>query len=87
MSIIIVGIGNKKFELYKNLDSNKGLLKSKGHSACRDIVQFVPYQFFLDERSKDPHTAVADLTRCIVGNIPKQVVDYMKLKNLPPKRP
>lgn len=85
MSIIIVGIGEKNFEPFKNLDSNKGLLKSKGRLAFRDIVQFVPYKYFL--KQTDPYRAVADLTRCLVGNIPKQLIEYMRFKNLAPKRP
>jgi hypothetical protein len=42
MSVLIVGIGSADFTEMKRLDSDKGLLSADGHTAIRDIVQFVP---------------------------------------------
>jgi hypothetical protein len=42
LSVLIVGIGSADFTEMKRLDSDKGLLSADGHTAIRDIVQFVP---------------------------------------------
>lgn len=45
LSIIIIGVGNEKFKMMKELDSDKGLLRDRrGRAAQRDLVQFVKYK-------------------------------------------
>lgn len=46
MSVILIGIGNENFDSMEILDSDKGALKIHGKTACRDIVQFVPFRDF-----------------------------------------
>lgn len=44
MSIIIVGVGNERFEKMITLDGDDATLKSStGKIAARDIVQFVRF--------------------------------------------
>ena len=66
------------------LDCDQGLLSVNGRSASRDIVQFVPFNKFLNQ--PDPYRAGADLARTLLAEIPNQLVGYMKSKNLAPKR-
>lgn len=48
LSIIIVGVGEEKFKLMKQLDSDDALLRdSKGITALRDIVQFVKFKKYV----------------------------------------
>lgn len=48
LSIIIVGVGEEKFKLMKELDSDDALLRdSRGTTAIRDIVQFVKFKKFV----------------------------------------
>jgi hypothetical protein len=45
ISVIVIGVGNEKFKMMKQLDSDKGLLRDEaGRSAQRDIVQFVKFK-------------------------------------------
>ena len=49
ISVIIIGIGNADFSSMDQLDSDKGLLRSRKNVtkiAQRDIVQFVPFNQF-----------------------------------------
>ena len=46
-SIIIVGVGSADFSAMDELDCDTGLLRDQdGHTAQRDIVQFVPFRKF-----------------------------------------
>jgi hypothetical protein len=39
ISVIVIGVGNEKFKMMKQLDSDKGLLRDEaGRIAQRDIV-------------------------------------------------
>ncbi|XP_036159423.1 copine-7 [Myotis myotis] len=78
MSIIIVGVGNADFTDMQVLDGDDGVLRSpRGEPALRDIVQFVPFR----ELKNAPPTALA---RCVLAEVPKQVVEYYSHKELPP---
>ncbi len=47
-SIIIVGVGEEKFQLMKQLDSDDALLRnSRGEMALRDVVQFVKFKKYI----------------------------------------
>lgn len=78
LSIILVGVGNADFTAMNMLDSDDGHLKSpSGGKAVRDIVQFVPFNKF----SGDPARLAAET----LAELPKQVVQYMKVKNIKPR--
>uniref|UniRef100_A0A8D2J6G2 C2 domain-containing protein n=1 Tax=Varanus komodoensis TaxID=61221 RepID=A0A8D2J6G2_VARKO len=79
MSIIIVGVGNADFTDMQVLDGDDGVLRSpKGEPVLRDIVQFVPFREF---KNASP-TALA---KCVLAEVPKQVVEYYSYKALPPR--
>ncbi|CAI5782385.1 copinecopine-7 [Podarcis lilfordi] len=81
MSIIIVGVGNADFTDMQVLDGDDGILRSpKGEPVLRDIVQFVPFREF---KNASP-TALA---KCVLAEVPKQVVEYYSYKALPPRCP
>ncbi|XP_014391105.1 PREDICTED: copine-7, partial [Myotis brandtii] len=78
MSIIIVGVGNADFTDMQVLDGDDGVLRSpRGEPALRDIVQFVPFR---ELKNASP----AALAKCVLAEVPKQVVEYYSHKELPP---
>ena len=79
MSVIIVGVGNANFDAMEALDADNRLLSFQGLTAARDIVQFVPYRNFRGS-SKEA------LARAVLAEIPKQVVDYFKMKKVDPRQ-
>uniref|UniRef100_A0A8C4QGX5 Copine-4 n=1 Tax=Eptatretus burgeri TaxID=7764 RepID=A0A8C4QGX5_EPTBU len=79
MSIIIVGVGNADFTDMQMLDGDDGILRSpRGEPVARDIVQFVPFRDF---KNASPEA----LARCVLAEVPKQVVEYYSAKNISPK--
>ncbi|KAM4833484.1 copine-7 [Thomomys bottae] len=79
MSIIIVGVGNADFTDMQVLDGDDGVLRSpRGQPALRDIVQFVPFR---DLKNASP----AALAKCVLAEVPKQLVEYYSHKELPPR--
>ncbi|XP_067905685.1 copine-2 isoform X1 [Heterodontus francisci] len=78
MSIIIVGVGNADFAAMEFLDGDNRVLRSyTGEEATRDIVQFVPFREF---RNAPKET----LAKSVLAELPQQVVQYFKQRNLPP---
>lgn len=78
MSIIIVGVGNADFAAMEFLDGDTRALRSHtGEEAARDIVQFVPFREF---RNAPKET----LAKAVLAELPQQVVQYFKHKNLLP---
>ncbi|XP_004843239.1 copine-2 isoform X1 [Heterocephalus glaber] len=78
MSIIIVGVGNADFTAMEFLDGDSRRLRSyTGEEAARDIVQFVPFREFRN-------AAKETLAKAVLAELPQQVVQYFKNKNLPP---
>ncbi|KAK2491731.1 hypothetical protein MC885_014170, partial [Smutsia gigantea] len=78
MSIIIVGVGNADFTAMEFLDGDGRTLRSHtGEEAARDIVQFVPFREFRN-------AAKETLAKAVLAELPQQVVQYFKHKNLPP---
>ncbi|XP_034990922.2 copine-6 [Zootoca vivipara] len=77
LSIIIVGIGNADFSDMRELNGDRGMLESDEGRAVRDIVQFVP----LREFKKAPPNALA---KCVLAEVPKQVVEYYGSKGIAP---
>ncbi|XP_072135563.1 copine-2 isoform X2 [Mobula birostris] len=81
MSIIIVGVGNADFAAMEFLDGDNSVLRSyTGEETTRDIVQFVPFREF---RNAPKET----LAKSILAELPQQVVQYFKQRNLPPVNP
>ncbi|KAF4082832.1 hypothetical protein AMELA_G00132760 [Ameiurus melas] len=81
LSIIIVGVGNADFTDMQILDGDDGVLRSpKGEPVLRDIVQFVPFRDF---KTASP----AALAKCVLAEVPKQVVEYFSHKAIPPIHP
>ncbi|XP_034494504.1 copine-7 isoform X3 [Ailuropoda melanoleuca] len=79
MSIIIVGVGNADFTDMQTLDGDDGVLRSpRGEPALRDIVQFVPFR---ELKSASP----AALAKCVLAEVPRQLVEYYSYKELPPR--
>uniref|UniRef100_A0A2K5PS37 Copine-7 n=1 Tax=Cebus imitator TaxID=2715852 RepID=A0A2K5PS37_CEBIM len=79
MSIIIVGVGNADFTDMQVLDGDDGVLRSpRGEPALRDIVQFVPFR---ELKNASP----AALAKCVLAEVPKQVVEYYNHRGLPPR--
>ncbi|MGH0149315.1 UNVERIFIED_CONTAM: hypothetical protein FKN15_014933 [Acipenser sinensis] len=78
MSVIIVGVGNADFTAMEFLDGDNQILRSyTGEEAARDIVQFVPFREF---RNAPKET----LARSVLAELPQQVSQYFKQKNLSP---
>ncbi|KAM8891248.1 copine-2 isoform 2-T8 [Spinachia spinachia] len=78
MSIIIIGVGNADFAAMEFLDGDASVLRSNtGEEAVRDIVQFVPFRDF---RNAPKET----LAKSVLAELPQQVVQYFKQRNLPP---
>eukprot|EP00042_Codosiga_hollandica_P043619 m.415668 g.415668 ORF g.415668 m.415668 type:complete len:556 (-) comp56603_c0_seq1:144-1811(-) len=80
MSLIIVGVGPALFGMMNQLDADKGPLSHAGKTAVRDIVQFVPFRDFVGRPEA--------LAAAVLGEVPAQVVQYMKANKIdPPPRP
>ena len=80
ISVIIIGIGDADFTNMNILDADQEPLFNK-HSvrAARDLVQFVPF--------KDFHNDAEMLSAQVLEEIPKQVVEYFKMKKKSPGKP
>eukprot|EP00764_Aduncisulcus_paluster_P009119 gnl/Carplike_NY0171/3005_a4039_440.p1 GENE.gnl/Carplike_NY0171/3005_a4039_440~~gnl/Carplike_NY0171/3005_a4039_440.p1 ORF type:complete len:584 (+),score=158.26 gnl/Carplike_NY0171/3005_a4039_440:192-1754(+) len=77
LSIIIVGVGRANFTAMEILDSDGTLLTdSRGNSATRDMVQFVPFNKF----AGNPHL----LAQETLAELPKQVLEYAKSVQMQP---
>ncbi|VDM17936.1 unnamed protein product [Hydatigera taeniaeformis] len=83
VSIIIVGIGAADFSAMEELDGDEIRLTSRGRRADRDIVQFVPFDDFVNL------TSVMDtkrqLARAVLAEIPDQLISYMRSRGYKPK--
>jgi hypothetical protein len=74
LSIIIVGVGNEKFKMMKELDSDGGLLRDEnGRTAKRDVVQFVKFKKY---SAAGAHV----LAEKVLKEVPDQLVGYMQMK-------
>ena len=79
LSVIIVGIGNADFKKMEILDGDEmPLISSSGQKRKRDLVQFVPFSKFENDEKK--------LGCEVLAEIPKQMVEYYKFKNLSPAK-
>ena len=79
MSILIVGVGNKKFDDFNVLDGDsKKPRDKKGRTVARDIVQFVDY-------NKVSSKGLVALSEALLAELPSQIVEYFKMKNIKPE--
>jgi Copine len=77
-SIIIVGVGDEKFKLMKELDSDDALLRdSRGAVAIRDVVQFVKFKKYIQQ---GPQV----LAEKVLKEVPDQLVSFMMAKGIKP---
>ncbi|KAK1890931.1 Copine-7 [Dissostichus eleginoides] len=94
LSIIIVGVGNADFTDMQILDGDDGVLRSpKGEPVLRDIVQFVPFRDFKTSPDKSScslsplQASPAALAKCVLAEVPKQVVEYYSHRAISPMCP
>jgi len=81
MSLIIVGVGPADFSKMDSLDSDQGLLRdSRGQTAARDIVQFVPFRDF-------PAQQPDRLAAAVLAEVPRQVTGFFKAHGIAPPPP
>ena len=77
LSIIIIGIGDEDFKEMEILDGDEvPLVSSTGIKWKRDIVQFVSFSDFKNDLKK--------LSMEVLAEIPRQIVEYYRFKNLNP---
>ena len=73
-SIIIIGIGNADFTNMEILDGDKEpLISSSGEIRKRDIVQFVPFKKFQNEKGVNDGDELAEE---VLKEIPRQIEEY-----------
>ena len=80
ISIIIIGIGYADFSNMNTLDADDEILiDSNGRKADRDLVQFVPFNKFMNDGRK--------LAAEVLEEIPRQIVEYYQHQKMPPGDP
>ena len=78
ISVVIVGVGRADFRSMEELDADQHpLTATNGQVACRDIVQFVPFNEYHDR--PDAEEALARET---LAELPGQVMEYMASQGL-----
>lgn len=76
LSIIIVGMGEAKFEGMNRLDGDIGIFNKNRISCPRDIVQFVPF--------RDVRMDGDRLAKRLLAEVPTQIEQYMSLIGINP---
>jgi copine 5/8/9 len=66
------------------LDSDRNLLAVNGHTAQRDIVQFVAFNNY--RNYSNSQKAGEALAKALLAEIPSQLVSYMNSKGIAPGR-
>jgi len=85
MSIIIIGVGGEDFTAMDDLDSDDNLLTDGyGQVACRDIVQFVELQKFVEGQGVRARWNKDMLSREVLAELPDQITGYMYAKGFKP---
>ena len=91
MSIIIIGVGEADFGPMEDLDGDdKRVTTQTGHVASRDIVQFVPIRNFIEIQGtwgarNQFHFSRSNLAKEVLAEIPDQLTEYMRCRNIKPK--
>ncbi|KAJ6253473.1 copine [Anaeramoeba flamelloides] len=80
LAIVIVGVGNADFEAMDVLDADEVPLKSsKGQVMKRDIVNFIPYNEYINKSQ-------SLFAKAVLEEIPLQVTSYFKMKGIVPNQ-
>ena len=80
ISVIIIGIGNVNFSIMEVLYADdKLLVDRKGRKADRYLVKFVPY--------KDFESGGKNSVEQVLEEVPRQIVEYYRHKNISPGDP
>jgi hypothetical protein len=80
ISVIIIGIGDNDFSSMVELDADENPLYDRNkRKAARDLVQFVQYNKFRNNEKK--------LAEEVLEEVPRQVIEYYQMKNIPPGKP
>ena len=85
ISIIIVGVGKADFSNMHVLDGNVEPIEQDGDKAARDIVHFVEYRQFQDQRG-DARIVEQRLAKTVLTELPDQIVEYFRGKGIAPNR-
>ncbi|CAG8823521.1 11064_t:CDS:1, partial [Dentiscutata erythropus] len=80
LSIVIVGVGNANFSAMKLLADELLNRKWDVNLQPRDIVHFVRMNDFIRDKIN------IDLPKAVLKEIPDQIMEYMKIHNIEPKR-
>ena len=79
LSVIIIGIGKGDFTKMIELDGDEKPLKSStGKVRKRDLVQFVPFEKYQNDKNL--------LFMEVLAEIPRQIIEYYQFKNLNPDK-
>lgn len=85
ISIIIVGVGNSKFERMNELDADVFKLRVDDRQAERDIVQFVALNKFVTKNLTTSVRSKADLAKEVLAEIPYQLTSFMEARAYKPQ--
>ncbi|CAH8474864.1 unnamed protein product [Heterobilharzia americana] len=66
----------------EELDGDEVRLSSRGKTAIRDIVQFVPFRNF--HNLNNVQESKRRLTKAVLSEIPDQLVSYMRMQGIKP---
>jgi hypothetical protein len=77
LSVIIIGVGSADFSNMNALDGDGKMLTHHGVKAKRDIVQFVPFNDFVNK----PREMLAKAT---LAEVPGQLLSFMKSRGFVP---
>lgn len=80
LSVLIVGVGDADFSDMRTLDGDEIRLEYDGVKAERDIVQFVPLNEVINLSKRE-------IAKELLDEIPTQLLEYMKSKNIEPNKP
>ncbi|CAL8403499.1 unnamed protein product [Arctogadus glacialis] len=68
----------------EELDGDEVRVSSRGRSAERDIVQFVPFRDYID-RSGNQVLSMARLAKDVLAEIPDQLLSFMRSRAIEPR--
>ncbi|CAL8379128.1 unnamed protein product [Boreogadus saida] len=68
----------------EELDGDEVRVSSRGRSAERDIVQFVPFRDYMD-RSGNQVLSMARLAKDVLAEIPDQLLSFMRSRAIEPR--
>ncbi|KAI9549155.1 hypothetical protein GHT06_005470 [Daphnia sinensis] len=84
MSVLIVGIGPTSFTSVTRIEEDIKKLSQNGRNAARDVVQYAQFNEILEKY--DVMAGGFQLAKQLLADIPEQLVAYMKMKGILPKK-